>query len=664
MIGGPGSVDNVIDALRVGVTYVGVLSQYSWRWPYWDDEITQLQSTLTAAGVLAAFRDRGRRLRLLPRGRLPGRLPRLRQLRRLGDARALHLRGADRRRLLELVGRADAEPGDQVGGHAGARRRQPRPRADRASCRATRSATPRTSTPTMAVLVNDLLFMKLTDMRYRLGGAPIAVPVTETERIPSWDEVATVQVISRKVDEYVPMVDAVIDWKQIEDLRDRLVAGGRHFFEAALATMKQHGCRRHADPAQRAARAQAARRGEVRGAVRRRASRDDELPARAPAGARDRPRPRDQPQARRADPQLSARAKDDVPIRGMKVVVASTDVHEFAKFLLTSTFEALDAQVIDCGINRDPEDIVKVVAETDPEAVVITTHNGVARSFATRLMDELRAQRLVTVGVHGRRPQRGRRRLRRPGRRPRRPAPPRCRDPTLRRRPRRRPRRAAQPGSPLNAGVVALSDFGSTFTKVTLVEEGSGRLLAQGHHPTTIDTDVMDGYRIALDAAIGAAGRVGRRGARARRVERRRRAADGRRRPRRRADRRRRATGRAQRRGEGRGRRRRRSRRRRPGPDRRGAPGGAAVLRRHGRGPAREGARQRRRRRRRRRPRARRRRLQRRHRVDGRRRLPAGPGGPSTSSPTSCRRSTGSTSSRRGRRSTTCSSITSSAASG
>ena len=50
--------------------------------------------------------------------------------------------------------------------------------------------------------------------------------------------------------------------------------------------------------------------------------------------------------------------------------------------------------------------------------------------------------------------------------------------------------------------VVALSDFGSTFTKVTLVEEGSGRLLAQAHHPTTIDTDVMDGYRIALDGAL------------------------------------------------------------------------------------------------------------------------------------------------------------------
>ena len=131
MIGGPGSVDNALDALRVGITYIGVLSQYSWRWPYWDDEITQLQAVLTAAGVLAAFQDEGVVLRLLPRGRLPGGLPRLRQLRRLGDARALRLRGADRRGLLELLGRADPEPGHQVGGDPGAGSGQPERGADR-----------------------------------------------------------------------------------------------------------------------------------------------------------------------------------------------------------------------------------------------------------------------------------------------------------------------------------------------------------------------------------------------------------------------------------------------------------------------------------------------------------------------------------------------------
>jgi uncharacterized protein (TIGR01319 family) len=47
-----------------------------------------------------------------------------------------------------------------------------------------------------------------------------------------------------------------------------------------------------------------------------------------------------------------------------------------------------------------------------------------------------------------------------------------------------------------------LADFGSTFTKVALVELGSGRLLAQAQSPTTVQSDVMIGYQAALDAAL------------------------------------------------------------------------------------------------------------------------------------------------------------------
>ena len=46
--------------------------------------------------------------------------------------------------------------------------------------------------------------------------------------------------------------------------------------------------------------------------------------------------------------------------------------------------------MIDFGINRDPEDIVKVALETDADAIVITTHNGVARSFGTTLVHSMK----------------------------------------------------------------------------------------------------------------------------------------------------------------------------------------------------------------------------------------------------------------------------------
>ena len=49
---------------------------------------------------------------------------------------------------------------------------------------------------------------------------------------------------------------------------------------------------------------------------------------------------------------------------------------------------------------------------------------------------------------------------------------------------------------------IALVDFGSTFTKLTITEAGTGRLLAAAQAPTTVETDVMEGYRDALDRAL------------------------------------------------------------------------------------------------------------------------------------------------------------------
>ncbi len=53
---------------------------------------------------------------------------------------------------------------------------------------------------------------------------------------------------------------------------------------------------------------------------------------------------------------------------------------------------------------------------------------------------------------------------------------------------------------------VATADFGSTYTKVRLVERASGRLLGAAQAPTTTATDLMEGYAAALAAARAEAG--------------------------------------------------------------------------------------------------------------------------------------------------------------
>lgn len=57
-------------------------------------------------------------------------------------------------------------------------------------------------------------------------------------------------------------------------------------------------------------------------------------------------------------------------------------------------------------------------------------------------------------------------------------------------------------------GVVALADFGSTYTKVSLVDPAEGELLGRAQAPTSIRTDLMNGYAAALAAAEESVGRA------------------------------------------------------------------------------------------------------------------------------------------------------------
>jgi uncharacterized protein (TIGR01319 family) len=50
----------------------------------------------------------------------------------------------------------------------------------------------------------------------------------------------------------------------------------------------------------------------------------------------------------------------------------------------------------------------------------------------------------------------------------------------------------------LGGAVAVCADFGSTFTKVLLVDLTTGAVVAGAEHRTTIDTDVLDGYDVCL----------------------------------------------------------------------------------------------------------------------------------------------------------------------
>lgn len=385
-IGGPGSVENARDALQAGITSIGVLSQYSWRWPYYDDDVNQTTQVLQAAGMLAAFKDEGVVFDSYLEDGYPGVFH--------DYANYVGWGMVERYISEELIGAAYSPSWGGLTQNpvikSAVTLALDAVNPDRVPFLYTQGDTIG-NTPdfdaNMAVLNTDLLFNKMVDKRYKLGSAAIAVPVTETERIPTWQEVATVQTISRRLEDYLPMVEPVVDWARIEAMRDRLVRGGKAFFDAVIGGLGAAGIDTR-DPAQLLLvlkRLGSDRCEELFGA----GEPDPEFPrGRRPVLETDLVR-KTMEERERLLAELASRREEEA-IRGMKVLVTSTDVHEFAEFLLASTLTAVGVEVIDFGVNRDPEDIVKAVIETDADAVAITTHNGVARSFGKLLMEELR----------------------------------------------------------------------------------------------------------------------------------------------------------------------------------------------------------------------------------------------------------------------------------
>ena len=385
MIGGPGSVENVTRALQVGVTTVGVFSQYFWRWPYWDDDIAQTVSVVKAAGALAAWAQEGTCFNSYIDDGYPGVFH--------DYANLVGWTMVERYVTEELLG---VPYSASWGGLTGD------PVLKTAVTLALHETNPHKVPPAFThgdtignnadteanygTVSADVLFMKATDHRYKIGGAVKAVPVTEAIRVPSWQEISAVHALNRRLQAYVPAIEKSMDWSSFETQRDVLVEGGRRFFRALMTGMAAGGVNT-ADPVEFMLvlkKLGAVKAEEFFGA--------GELDSSFPRGRRPVFQTdllgRTLGERDAAVTELVQRGYAEA-LKGVRIVVASTDVHELAVLLLCSALGAAGAEVIDFGISRDPEDIAKAVTETAAHAAAVTTHNGVARTFATSLLAEL-----------------------------------------------------------------------------------------------------------------------------------------------------------------------------------------------------------------------------------------------------------------------------------
>ncbi len=386
-IGSPASVVNAAAAIEAGVSYVGNLSQMSYGYPGAGSDVDQMICTVVAIAMVAAkkahgvvldsyiddgycasFHDAATSLAwcmlhryvaedLIGAAYSPG----------YGSSFADPVLKAAFGRALDAINVSRVPPSVV---HGDTNTLDPSYALDRHA----------------ATVTCDVFFSIANELAQPTGTSVHATPLTEPRRIPTIEDIIQSLEIANEAERRARVSLPLIDWRPVDALRDRIVEGGRRVYERVLQGLAALGVDT-ADPLQ------------LLVATRRLgAARIEELYGAGPPDS-DFPRgfrplvPTDT--LRRALERRAAvvsESRERVPglqLRGVRIVAASGDVHEYGLDVVTHALGELGCEVIDLGTSVDNELIAAAAAETAADAVALSTYNGVALSVVEDLVKRL-----------------------------------------------------------------------------------------------------------------------------------------------------------------------------------------------------------------------------------------------------------------------------------
>jgi len=390
MLGLPGALENCRAALVAGATAIGNLGQYfTFRLPFWDDDVATTHATVTALGLIAA-----QPAQVLVHSNLDDGFAGL--FTDLTSAFGMAL--IERHIVEDLIG---AKASFCFGHHFSS----PLTRTAFQRALARRTDTPGTmifgntvsyrsnAAGNFASLASYLLADIGALMRHNSGHAINPVPVTENLRIPDLDEILDAQTFAARLVEQAPGHLAMWEIGTIDALADQIEAGGQRFARRVLAGLGDRGVD-STDPA------------ALMLAIRRLgAKRIEALWGEGePDGERRRPRlPADWAEEldTMADRWLAREDVAATDLSGLRVAIGTTDVHEHGAYLVTRTLNSLGAEVIDAGTAVDPDVLVARAIQAEADVIAISTYNGIALSYARAVLKELepvRPEMAVLIG--------------------------------------------------------------------------------------------------------------------------------------------------------------------------------------------------------------------------------------------------------------------------
>lgn len=398
MIGSPASVRNTMHALKAGVNYIGNMSQFNWKYPSWPgDDVEQMTEMIKALGMMASKTDQGAMVHSY-----------------LDDGYPAQFKD-----YCSYVGWAMFERyivndciGASISVSYGGLTHHPFTKAamilalesvkPAGACNAFyHSVTTNYSTEidlNFGSLAIDDLYIMLATLESGSAAATSSVPVTEPIRIPTWEEIAQAQTIARRIGDDSSRLRETLDWELIREKSQNLITGGRNFFQNLLQGLEELKVNIH-DPLQLlvAVRRLGAVQLENRFGVGKKPKTDTELYV-----------PRFSTDTfgdfleRRNQIRVALASNSSHYTSAIKLVVGSTDIHEYALFLLIDALETLGVETIVAGTSVDPDEFADLALEADANALLVSTHNGMALSYAKELSEAINTRSLqIPIAMGG-----------------------------------------------------------------------------------------------------------------------------------------------------------------------------------------------------------------------------------------------------------------------
>jgi methylmalonyl-CoA mutase cobalamin-binding subunit len=398
VLGFPAALENTQAALAAGATTIGNLGQYfTFRIPGHDDDIEATQATLRALGLMAAQPvtvmahsniDDGYAAQFTDLASCLGVVLIERDIcERLVGVKIAHCYGhhfsdpLGRIAFQRALALAGGTPGSMIYGNTTSYRG--------------------TAAQNYGGLASYLLADALGQLTQPTGHAINAVPVTENDRIPDIDEVIEAQLFAGSMARHAEAWPQLTDPAPVDALAARIHAGGVAFRDNVLRGLGESGVdTKCAFEMLLSLRRLGARRlerdfgaGPLDAKV---------IGGRAPlvpATILSEIAEMSEAALHGAPQEAIARVRARCP----RVMTATSDVHEHGKMLIEDIARRIGAEPLDGGVSTDPDRLARLAAAERPDAIALSTYNGVALTYFNALQAALRDEGLdIPVLIGGR----------------------------------------------------------------------------------------------------------------------------------------------------------------------------------------------------------------------------------------------------------------------